>query len=135
MNDIRKVINEMAFDKKLYVYYKFPELRMKNVGYQSTKEELLKATDRKTMDGFKTWEKTPEYNMFLALYLEQKAIKDIYEIYEVIKTDALKGDEKSVKLLLSLNKEIKNIVNSNKETLLKESKELEEEDYDDGLVV
>lgn len=135
MNDIRKVINEMAFDKKLYIYYKFPELRMKNVGHQSTKEELLKATDRKTMDGFKTWEKTPEYNMFLALYLEQKAIKDIYEIYEVIKTDALKGDEKSVKLLLSLNKEIKNIVNSNKETLLKESKELKEEDYDDGLVV
>lgn len=87
------------------------------------------------MDGFKTWEKTPEYNMFLALYLEQKAIKDIYDVYEVVKADALKGDDKSVKLLLSLNKEIKSIVNSNKESLLKESKELEEEEFDDGLVI
>lgn len=135
MNDIRKVINEMAFDKRLYIYYKFPELRSKNVGHQSTEEELLQSTGRKTMDGFKTWEKTPEYNMFLALYLEQKAIKDIYDVYEVVKADALKGDDKSVKLLLSLNKEIKSIVNSNKESLLKESKELEEEEFDDGLVI
>ena len=54
----------------------------------------------------------------------------------VVKDNALTGDDKSVKLLLTLNKEIASIVKQSIE-LSANSKTMkeEEEDIDDGLVI
>lgn len=132
MNDIRKLIDDLPQDKRTYVYYKFPDLRKLDHGKEYTEEEFLNMVGRKSLDAYLYWEKSTEYNMILALYLQSKAIADIYEVYEVVKENALNGDEKSVKLLLTLNKEINSIVKQTKE--LSKSKTMQEE-YDDGLVI
>lgn len=132
MNDIRKLIDDLPQDKRTYVYYKFPDLRKLEHGKEYTEEEFLNMVGRKSLDAYLYWEKSTEYNMILALYLQSKAIADIYEVYEVVKENALNGDEKSVKLLLTLNKEINSIVKQTKE--FSKSKTMQEE-YDDGLVI
>lgn len=132
MNDIRKLIDDLPQDKRTYVYYKFPDLRKLEHGKEYTEEEFLNMVGRKSLDAYLYWEKSTEYNMILALYLQSKAIADIYEVYEVVKENALNGDEKSVKLLLTLNKEINSIVKQTKE--FSKSKAMQEE-YDDGLVI
>ena len=133
MNDIRKLIDDLPQDKRTYVYYKFPDLRKLDHGKEYTEEEFLNMVGRKSLDAYLYWEKSTEYNMILALYLQSKVIADIYEVYEVVKDNALTGDDKSVKLLLTLNKEINSIVKQSKE-LSANSRETQEEIYD-GLVI
>ena len=48
--------------------------------------------------------KRHEYANLVALYLQSKMIDDIHTIYKVVREKALTGDEKQVKLLLTLNK-------------------------------
>ena len=136
MNDIRKLIDDLPQDKRTYIYYKFPDLRKLDHGKEYTEEEFLSMVQRKSLNAYLYWEKSPEYNMILALYLQSKVIADIYDVYEVVKDNALTGDDKSVKLLLTLNKEINSIVKQSRELSAKsKTMQEEEEDIDDGLVI
>lgn len=75
---------------------------------KKTDEEFLRYVGRKTLNGFLEWEKSTEYKELVAIYLNSRISNDFYEIYEVISEKAKKGDEKSVKLFLQLQKEISN---------------------------
>lgn len=69
-------------------------------------ERFLKNVNRKTFNGFKKWERTPQYKALLAIYLDSLMANDLEEIYQVVREKARDGDEKSIKLYLSLNKDL-----------------------------
>lgn len=99
---IKTVKNEYA----LYFKYKFPEMAFDKSKPAKTEEEFLKTVGRKSMNGFERWEKTDEYKMLVTLYLNTRVIKDYEEIYNIVTDQAKKGDEKSIKLFFTLNKEL-----------------------------
>lgn len=53
------------------------------------------------------WEKSEEYNELMQVYMNQEINSDIYEVYKVIREKALQGDDKAIKTLLMLQKEVK----------------------------
>lgn len=99
---IKTVKNEYA----MYFKYKFPEMAFDKSKPMKSEEEFLKTVGRKSMNGFERWEKTDEYKMLVTLYLNTRVIKDYEEIYNIVSDQAKKGDEKSIKLFFTLNKEL-----------------------------
>ena len=128
--NLQDALRNIPYEYREYFKFKFPDVRYDKRIPPKTEEEFLKSVGRKTMNAFLAWEKTAEYKMLVALYLQTKIANDIYQIYEVVRKKALEGDEKSIKLLLQLNKEIKNIAQLSSD-VMGES----EEDEDDGLIV
>lgn len=107
---LKEALNKTTKENREYFKYKFPDVRFDKRKAEKTEEQLLRVTNRKTMNGFLEWEKSAEYANLVALYLQSKMMNDIHEIYNVIREKAITGDEKSVKLLLQLNKEINSMV-------------------------
>jgi len=124
---LKEALSKLTYENKEYFKYKFPDVRYNKKIPPKTEEEFLKLVNRKTMNGFLEWEKSPEFAVLVALYLQSKVINDIHEIYLVVREKALTGDDKSVKLLLSLNKEINNMVKASSYIAN------DVEDKDDGL--
>jgi len=122
---LKEALKKVTKENRAYFHYKFPDTRFDQSREEKTEQEFLASVNRKTMNGFLEWEKSPEYANLVALYLQSKMINDIYNIYEVVRQKALEGDDKSVKLLLQLNKEINNMV--------KASASVSDEAEDDGL--
>ena len=131
MMTLREELRKVNREYQEYFKWKFPDVRYDQTKEHKTEEEFLKSVGRKTLNSFLEWEKTPEYANLVALYLQTKIMDDIYEIYEVVREKALTGDDKAVKLLLQLNKEINGIVRANAEI----RKQQEEEDEDDELII
>lgn len=125
----REAYRKCTKENREYFKYKYPEVRFDKSKPPKTEEELLKATNRKTMNGFLEWEKTQEYQTLVALYLQTKVMNDIEKIYDVVREKALDGDDKAITTFLKLNKEINLII--------KVSAELTsvEDDEDDGLIM
>ncbi len=107
---LREALKKVTKENRAYFHYKFPDTRFDKTIEQKTEQEFFASVNRKTMNGFLEWEKTPEYATLVALYLQSKMVNDLNEIYKVVREKALTGDEKSVKLLLQLNKEINSMV-------------------------
>ena len=126
---LKEALSKLSFENREYFKYKFPDVRYDKRKAPKTEEELLKATYRKTMNGFYDWEKSPEYANLVALYLQSKMINDIHKIYEVVREKALTGEEKQIKLLLTLNKEINSMVKAGRDLIEEEIQD------DDGLMI
>lgn len=126
MTTLRTELKKLRFEYQQYFQWKFPDTRYRKELPIKSEEDFLKSVGRKTLNGFLEWEKTPEYTMLVSLYLQSKIGNDLHEIYEVVRQKALTGEDKSVKLLLQLNKEINTII---KET--EKMYQVEEEDDDD----
>lgn len=126
MTTLRTELKKLRFEYQQYFQWKFPDTRYRKELPIKSEEDFLKSVGRKTLNGFLEWEKTPEYTMLVSLYLQSKIGNDLHEIYEVVRQKALTGEDKSVKLLLQLNKEINAII---KET--EKMYQVEEEDDDD----
>lgn len=90
-----------------YFKYLHPELRFDQTIPVKTEEEFLRKVDRKTMMPFYRWQKGSQYKQLVQLYLDYRMSKDFEEIYEVVSKQAKEGDDKAVKLFLSLQKEIR----------------------------
>lgn len=126
---LKEALNKVARENREYFKYKFPDIRYDKTIPERTEEDFLRVVGRKTMNAFEDWEKTPEYANLVALYLQSRMMNDIHEIYTVVREKALTGDEKSVKLLLQLNKEVNSIVKASATIQNDNAAE------DDGLVV
>ncbi|AFU12226.1 hypothetical protein MC28_0804 [Bacillus thuringiensis MC28] len=127
---LKEALKKVTKENRMYFNYKFPDTRFDQTIQPKNEEEFLISVGRKTMNGFRNWEKTPEYANLVALYLQSKMIDDIHIIYKVVREKALTGDEKQVKLLLTLNKEINSIIKAGIEL-----SKVDEEPEDDGLIV
>ncbi|HBZ79035.1 MULTISPECIES: hypothetical protein [Brevibacillus] len=126
--NIYDVIAKLPFPKQQYVKYKF------NLWFDTnktmTEDEFLHTVHKKTMNSFHKWERTDEFKHIASMVLATKTAQDLIDMYEAVRDKAVKGDEKSVKLLLSLQKEIEQY----KQQALKafeDTVEQDEEDDDD----
>lgn len=131
MNIYEALENIPNRNKREYFKWKF-DIRYDRTRPKKTKEEFLKQVEKKTLNSFIKWEKTSEFRQLLTLYLDSKIANDLEEIYKVVSENAKKGDEKSIKLFLQLQKEI----SSHAKLALKaldNNDEEEEIEVDDGL--
>lgn len=126
---LKEALKKVSKENRAYFHYKFPDTRFDQSREPKTEQEFLYSVARKTMNGFMDWEKTPEYANLVALYLQSKQMDDLNTIYQIVREKALTGDDKQVKLLLILNKEINTIVKAGKELIVDEGEE------DDGLTL
>lgn len=133
--DIFEALNQVSERKKRYFYYKFPDLQYdEKYRKKLTKEEFLQRIGKKSLRYYERWEKTEEFRHLVTLYLQTKITEDLLSIYENTKKKALEGDEKAIKLLLQLQKEIE----SNKKTAIREltkSKDEDDEEDEDDLIL
>ena len=123
--DIHEALAKLDLIKQTWFKYKFPELQFD--GKQRSLDTVLRSTNRKTIYGFKKWERTEEYKNLVALYLAGKTAEDLIQMYNAVKDKALKGDEKAVKLMLQLQKEI----DQHKKQAIKSFNQLDEEEIED----
>ncbi|GED25182.1 hypothetical protein BAG01nite_12840 [Brevibacillus agri] len=126
--NIYDVIAKLPFPKQQYIKYRF------NLWYDTnktmTEEEFLKTVNKKTMNSFHKWERTDEFKNIASMVLATKTAQDLIDMYEAVRDKAVKGDEKAVKLLLTLQKEIEH----HKQQALKAFGNIvEQEEEDDDL--
>lgn len=116
-----------------YFKYKFPDLRYDQSKPLKSEEDFLRAVDRKSMNPFHKWERSQEYKNLLTLYLDTKIANDMQKVYEVVSSKAIEGDEKAVRLFLTLQKDIQ----SNAKLAAKTFEKVEDEEVqeDDDLVL
>lgn len=123
---LKEALKKVTKENRAYFHYKFPDTRFDKTIEQKTEKEFLISVNRKTMNGFLEWEKSPEYANLVAIYLQSKMIDDIYKMYSSVREKAITGDDKAITTFLKLNKEINNMVKAS----VSVANEAEE---DDGL--
>lgn len=133
---LKKALCNIKLEKRYYFMWKH-KMKTWAVDYSSLTEEQFKEKYCKNSEikykNLQDWEKTEEYQNLLNLKMSEKMTEDIYNIYNIVKDKALQGDDKAIKTLLMLQKEIKsNLKNMDKK--VKEEPE-EEEIEDDGLEI
>lgn len=136
--NIYDALKQLRFDKRMYFQYRhklyFQQEKNDEV---TTDEEFLKrlgGRKNKTMNPYIAWERSDEYRNLVALLLESKIANDLLDTYNVVAKKAKTGDDKSVKLLLQLSKDITSLSKAAKASFnKKEEEEIIEED--DGLSV
>lgn len=92
-----------------------------------TEKEFLRFIDRKTLNGFIRWERTGEYKALLTLYFDSKITNDLEQVYKIVSENAKKGEDKSVRLFLTLSKDIQSQT-KNAEKVFKDAEREEETD-------
>lgn len=125
-----------SVDEKKAEYFKYlhPELRFDHSKPLKSEEDFLRLVDRKSMAAFHRWEKSHEYKHLIILYLDYKVNQDYEKIYNIVSETALKGDEKSIRLFITLQKDIQQNAKLASKTFTVVEDEEETED-DDGLVL
>lgn len=122
-----KELDKLHYTKKAYFMWKHG-LSNKITDYsQFTREEIINKAfngEEIKLQRMKNWEKTEEYSKLVYLMLKERYPQDFTEIYEIVLQSAKKGDDKSIKTLLMLQKELKVSLNY----LTKCKSEIEEDD-------
>lgn len=121
--DIYSQLNKLPWKKKEYFLWKF---KLNMYSTDKTEEELLRILDLKSFASMRKWERSPEYLTLVNLYIESQIAKDLEKVYQVVQEKAITGDEKSIKLLLDLQKQVRAF---NKE--VKPTKQQESNVYDE----
>ncbi|MEK5232047.1 hypothetical protein MHB42_09755 [Lysinibacillus sp. FSL K6-0232] len=102
--NIYEALNKLTWKKKEYFLWKHNLSVLREVPL--TEEELCKRIQSKSLSYMKKWEKTEQYHNLVNIMIESQAGKDLEDIYAIVKEKALTGDEKSIKLLLDLQKQV-----------------------------
>ncbi|MFJ7371675.1 hypothetical protein ACIQVU_19955 [Lysinibacillus sp. NPDC098008] len=102
--NIYEALNTVSWKKKEYFLWKHNLSVLREVPL--TEEEICKRIQSKSLSYMKKWEKTEEYHNLVNIMIESQAGKDLEDIYAIVKEKALTGDEKSIKLLLDLQKQV-----------------------------
>lgn len=102
--NIYQALDKLSWKKKEYFLWKF---KLNLYANDKTEEEICKKLQVKSLAYMKKWEKTAEYLSLVNLYIESQIANDIEKIYEVVSEKAVTGDEKAIKLLLDLQKQVR----------------------------
>lgn len=103
--NIKEALKEVNWKKAEYFKWKH-DIRYDQRLPHKTKDKFLKFVGLKTLNPFLEWERTQEYKNLLLLLLESKVANDFDEIYKIVSDKAKEGDEKSIRLFLTMQKEI-----------------------------
>lgn len=76
---------------------------------KESEEEIMRKLAVKSFNEYIKWERTPQYLRLLSLFLESKFANDLEKVYKMTAERAVAddADEKSIKLLLQIQKEIR----------------------------
>ncbi|WP_431809152.1 hypothetical protein [Brevibacillus agri] len=125
--NIYEALKNIRWDYSEYFKYKFG-IRYDQTKPPKSQEDFLRLVGKKTMNPYILWERTKEYKDLVALYLQSRVANDLAEVYDKVSTKAKQtADEKNIKLMLTLHKEI----NEHAKQAFLQFKDVEEED--DGL--
>lgn len=102
--NIYEALNTITWKKKEYFLWKHNLSVLREIPL--TEEEICHKIKSKSLSYMKKWEKTEEYHNLVNIMIESQAGKDLEDIYSIVKEKALTGDEKSIKLLLDLQKQV-----------------------------
>ncbi|WP_122645114.1 hypothetical protein [Enterococcus mediterraneensis] len=122
--DIKDEIKKLSIKKKMYFEMLFPDVR--KTDQPITMDHFCNFIRTKNIDYYKNWEKTEEFQRLKALRYASIANNDFFEIYDSVSEKAKNGDEKSIKLFLTLSKELKSMT---------KQKITVEDSSDDGLML
>lgn len=126
---LKEALKKVSKENRAYFHYKFPDTRFDQTLETKTEQEFLASVNRKTMNGFTDWEKTPEYAHLVVLYLQSLMIDDIRLMYNAVREKAVEGDDKAIGTFLKLYKEINSIVKG-----FEVINSHDDVDEDDGLI-
>ncbi|KZZ85641.1 hypothetical protein [Bacillus sp. SJS] len=129
--NIYEALEQLPNEKKLYFSWKH-DIRFKRDLPKKSAEDFMREVNRKSLDGFVKWERTAQYKNLLMLLLESKIADDFDEIYKITVNKAKEGDEKSIRLFLTLQKDIQANAKMAAKTFNSVEDEIEE---DDGLML
>lgn len=104
--NIYEALNKLSPKKKEYFLWKF-NLYVFNDATQISEEELCKKLEVKSLAYMHKWEKSHEFQILVNLWIESQVANDLEQIYRVTRDKAITGDEKAIKLLLELQKQVK----------------------------
>ncbi|MBU5445634.1 hypothetical protein [Paenibacillus sp. MSJ-34] len=127
--NLNEALRPLSDRKKAYFKWKF-DLEYDKTLPKKTEQELLESLKLKTMNTFYEWEKTEEYRNLVALLLNTRFDQDLEQIYSSLVDKAKTGDEKSIRLLLQMGKDIKEYSKQAVKQMAKVKN-----DEDDGLIM
>lgn len=107
---LRQKLNKLNYYKQVYFRWKHGLKTIERDYSQYTEDEIVEnffKGNRHKFETMKLWEGTEEYADLMMTLLKEKIHNDITEVYDVVLEKAKTGDEKAVKTLLLLQKEIR----------------------------
>lgn len=130
--NIFDALAKVEFKRQLYFKYKH-NFYYRGEEKPKNDEEFLKRVGRKTFDSFKKWEKEVEYQNLLSLMMEADLVNDVHKAYKAVSDKAKQGDEKAIKTMLELGKEIKALANTARSRMNEKVKKKDEVVVEDDL--
>jgi|SRR5699024_8773101 len=131
--NLHEALQQVSWKRKEYFQWKH-DIKYSRQIPKKTEEQFLKTVELKTFNSFVKWERTAEYKQLLILLLDSKIAEDMQDIYAKVTEDAKTGDDKAVKLFLSLQKEISTNAKNAQKVFNSVAKEDEEDDSDDLIL-
>lgn len=123
--ELKDALKELPYKKQFYFKWK------NDYGIRNPKseEEALKQLNTTTLYVFEQWEATAEYQFLMNMLIQSRIGQDLQVIYESTSEKAKSGDEKAIKILFEIQKQV---VAMNKEYKSKKpSKKKSDNVYDD----
>lgn len=111
--DIYQALKKYSYKKQMYFKWRH-DLEYDKRREKHTEEELCNILGVKTLNEYIKWEQSAQYRELVNLVLETKFANDLEEVYRVTAEKARQGDEKSIKLLLDLQKRISEVNKANR---------------------
>lgn len=127
--NIYQALKQTETKKRAYFEWKH-DIRFVQEVPKKTEEEFLRTVGLKTINGFIRWEKSQEYKSLVLLLLDSKVANDYDMIYKNVVDKAKDGDEKFIRLFLSIQKDIQANAKLAARTFEVVADEDEEEDSD-----
>ena len=132
---LKKALCNIKLEKRYYFMWKHGMKTWardySTITEEQFKEKYCKGSEIKYKN-LQDWEKTEEYQNLLNLKMAEGMTADIFKIYNVVKDKALEGDDKAIKTLLMLQKEVKKNLKNIDKVKVEDEVEIEE---DDGLEI
>lgn len=104
--DIYEALNKLSPKKKAYARWRF-DLEYNKEREKHTPERLCEILGVKTLSEYIKWENSLQFLELTHLYLQTKFANDIEDVYLAVVENAKSGDTQSVKIMLQLQKEIR----------------------------
>lgn len=106
--DIYQALKSLNWKKRMYFNWRHNIFYDQSKGLQ-TEQEIMDKLKVKSMNEYIKWERTPQYMQLLNLLLESKFANDLERVYNMTAERAVAedADDKSIKLLLQIQKEIR----------------------------
>lgn len=101
--NIYEALKQVSWKKNEYFLWKHNLSVLREIPL--SEEELCKKIKSQSLSYMRKWEKTEEYHNLVNILIQSQAGKDLEDIYSIVKEKALTGDEKSIKLLLEIQKQ------------------------------